>query len=212
MKNKLKSLTISSILGDGYLSKERNRGNYLAIQHCDKQYEYLIWKKKRFEEEGAHVSKVYELPKYKANKIHIGGSAIKGLELRHQFYPNGNKTVTRHLLNCLDAEGLAIWFMDDGGKVITHKNGKICGRYLKISTYSFTYDEHLIIQNYFKVVWNIDVKIKKDHGKYYWLKFPSLQAQKLIDIINQYIHPTMEYKIDLKFANLRSNEQPINTK
>jgi len=208
MTNKLKSLTIGSILGDGYLSKEKNRGNYLTIQHCNRQEEYLQWKAQRFKEEGAHVSKIYNLPKYNAKKIHIGGGAIKGLELRHQFYPNGNKTITRHLLNYLDAEGLAIWFMDDGGKVITHRNGKTCGRYLKISTYSFTYEEHIIMQRYFEIVWNINVKIKIDKCKYYWLKFPSLEAQKFIEIIKMYIHPTMEYKIDLQFANLRSKRQP----
>jgi hypothetical protein len=209
ISKKLESLIIGSLLGDAYLSKPRNRGNYFEIQHSDKQFEYLEWKRSRFIQEGIIPSKLYNLEKYKAHKFHIYGAKFDGLLLRHQLYPNGNKTVTRHHLNRLDAEGLAIWFMDDGGKVITKKNGQINGRYLKISTYSFTYDEHLIMQQYFEVVWDIKCSIKMDKGKYYWLKFPAIEAKKLIAIIQPYIHPILSYKIDLQYKErLCSNEVP----
>lgn len=199
ISKKLESLIIGSVLGDSYLSKERNKSNYLECQHSIKQEQYLLWKRQRFIEEGLYPTKVYNLPKYKAVKFQIAGKSFNGLILRHQFYPNNNKTVTRHLLNKLDAEGLAIWFMDDGGKVICHRNNRICGRYLKISTYSFTYSEHLIIKRYFENVWNIYPSIKMDKGKYYWLKFSAKEANKLITIIQPFIHETLLYKIDLQY-------------
>lgn len=208
---KLKSLVIASILGDGYLSKQRNRGNYLEIQHSNKQLEYLKWKKKRFQEEGISCN-IYDLPKYKASKIQLYGGKFNGINLRHSLYPNNNKTISRRFLNMLDEEGLAIWFMDDGGVCFSkRKGGQISGRYLKISTYCFNYAEHIILQRYFRNVWGINPQIKMDKGKYYWLKFNATEANKLIPIIRPYIHPTLQYKIDLKYKErLRSNEQPRN--
>lgn len=199
VSKKIQSLIIGSLLGDGYLSKPKNRGNYFEVQHSNRQLEYLKWKRERFFEEGLEPSTLYSLKKYNANKFQIYGAKFNGLLLRHQLYPNNNKIITRYHLNKLDAEGLAIWFMDDGGKVLTKRNGNICGRYLKISTYSFTYDEHLIIQNYFKVVWSINCSIKMDKGKYYWIKFSATEAKKLIQIIEPFIHPTLLYKIDLNY-------------
>lgn len=211
VSKKIQSLIIGSLLGDSYLSKPRNRGNYIETQHSNKQLEYLEWKRNRFIEEGLNPSKLYNLSKYNAHKFQIYGTKFNGLLLRHQLYPNNNKTVTRYHLNKLDEEGLAIWFMDDGGKVLTKRNGNICGRYLKISTYSFTYKEHLIMQKYFKIVWNINCSIKRDKGRYYWLKFSALEAKKLIELIKPYIHSTLLYKIDLQYKEkiLCSNEIPI---
>jgi hypothetical protein len=213
VSKKIKSLIIGSLLGDGYLSKERNRGNYLEIQHLDSQKRYLIWKRERFIEEGLTPSKLYFLTKYNGFKFQVYGGKFNGILLRHQLYPNNNKTITRHHLNWLDEEGLAIWFMDDGGKVLTKRNGNICGRYLKISSYNFTYDEHVIMKNYFETVWNIFPSIKMDKGKYYWLKFSATEAKKLISIIKPYIHEDLLYKIDLQYKEtLCSNEQATEPK
>lgn len=121
----------------------------------------------------------------------------------NKFYINRTKVVTRQLLNKLKPLGLAVWYMDDGQLCLHNlKNGKIKSRRARIWSMSFTYEEHLIIQTYFKDVWNIDVKIynsMKKGGIKYYLEFNATNFVKFREIIKDYIIPTMLYKIDMKY-------------
>ena len=75
---------------------------------------------------------------------------------RHSFYPNGNKTVTRHLLNELNDDGLFIWFL------LKSKN-KDHG--LQLETSRLTDDEINIIYNYFTNNHKVDVSFHRRKGK-----------------------------------------------
>ena len=197
------SLIIGSILGDGSITKYKQgeRNSQLTIQHSGKQLEYLTWKRQLFIDAGFKVSKIYDVsrkyPSYRFN-VNLGK---EGNLLRHQLYPNGNKTITRHHLNYLDELGLAIWFMDDGTKQVSwKKDGRCSCRALHISTHNFTYEEQELMVKYFKVVWNVEVKIYKDRTKFR-LNINATNAKTFIDIIKPHIHPSMEYKIDLMYKN-----------
>ena len=95
----------------------------------------------------------------------------------------------------LDALGLAVWWMDDGNLSIYKGNrwGKLCTEY-------FNYEEHLLLQKYFKDKWNINVDIKLEKGKYYFLRFNVTALRQLIKIIYKYVCeiPSMIYKIDMQ--------------
>jgi hypothetical protein len=198
------------ILGDGYITKN----NYLRIGHSCKQEEYLEHKKKLLENVELKVSKTYTILKNQyCNKTFESREPILYKHYRHQFYPNGNKTVTRHLLNQLDANGLAIWFMDDGSCTKKYKNGYGNGRYLQISTHSFTKEENNLILNYLDKVWNIQGRIriakKKDKPEYFYITFNVNNSIKFIDIIKPYIIESMKYKIDFNYDYTNSsNERP----
>lgn len=201
LNKKQKSLIIGCILGDGYITKKTKEGNsYLSIQHSEKQYEYLVYKRNRFIEEGFDVSKIYDVSrKYKAYRFNVKLRLVFN-NLRHALYPNGNKTISRHFLNWLDSEGLAIWVMDDGNSAVKFKDNKCVSRWISIATYDFTYQEHIIIQKYMNVVHHLNMKIYKDR-KYFRSHFNSTESNKLIPIIKPYFIPSMEYKIDLKYKN-----------
>ena len=77
---------------------------------------------------------------------------------KHHFYPNGNKTVTRHLLNELNNEAIFIW--------LTLNSHEVDGG-LALGTLKFTLEENEIIQNYFKVVHGLDTRIRKQRDKVY---------------------------------------------
>ena len=91
---------------------------------------------------------------------------------------------------------LAIWWMDDGNLSILKGN-----RYGKLATECFNYEEHLLMQKYFKDKWDINVQIKLEKDKYYFLRFNSTELKKLISIIYKYVCeiPSMIYKIDLDY-------------
>ena len=88
--------------------------------------------------------------------------------------------------------------MDDGCLSI-HKGN----RYGKLCTHCFNYEENILIQKYFKRKWNIDVDIKIEKNKYYFIRFNVKALKKLIQIIYPYVIqiPSMIYKIDLDYTN-----------
>lgn len=200
---KQKSLIIGSVLGDGSITKHYpGKSNpYLTIQHSEDQLDYLLWKRDRFEEEGFKVSRVYDVSrKYRQYRVNISlPTKEHGIYLRHLLYPNNNKKISRHILNMLDAEGLAIWYMDDGGKRVRYdQTGRCIGRSIGIATHSYTLEEHEIIKQYFDVVNDVDIKIYKDK-QYYRLHMNATSANKFLPIIEPYVHETMLYKIDLEY-------------
>lgn len=195
MTNKQKSLVIASALGDGYIP---SRDSVLSIQHSVKQYKYLVWLRNKFIENGFEVSGIYNVSqKFEAYRFNVKLPIREWKILKHQLYPNGNKTITRHLLNYLDEEGLAIWFMDDGNKEVHWKKDNTLSHWaLGLSTHSFTKEEHLIIQKYFKTVWGIEVSIVKDRT-YYKCRFNTTNSKILINIIEKYMDNSMKYKITI---------------
>ena len=96
------------------------------------------------------------LKQYEQYALQVHISPEIATNYKHQFYPNGNKTITRHLLNELNNDALYIWFLlnshnIDGG--------------LALGTSKFTEDENKIIQNYFNVVHKIDAKLRHRREK-----------------------------------------------
>ena len=75
---------------------------------------------------------------------------------KHQFYPNGNKTVTRHLLNELNDEGLFIWLL---------LKTKEKDQGFELNTSKLTDEEVEIIYNYFVNNHKIDVTLHSRKDK-----------------------------------------------
>lgn len=203
MNKKQKSLLVSMTLGDGYIDKD----NYLSIQHGAKQKDYLEHKKNLLIQNGLKTSRTYNVSRWRiAYRFNCVEPHILK-HYKHSFYPNRNKTITRHLLNQLDEEGLAVWFMDDGCCIKRYKNGFGNGRYLQISTNCFTLKEHEVIVKYFKVVWNIEVMIKackrRDRALSYCLRFNVENSKKFIEIIKPFVIDSMKYKINFEYKDCK---------
>lgn len=197
-------LIVGSLLGDASIPRRLlGTGNhYIDITHSEKQYEYLIYKKRLFENLGFKVSKVYkrQVKSYRLCSIHIYFRENPKImnTLRWWFYNKGYKSFNRNMVSCLTPLGIAIWFMDDGCRAIHYqKNTKnIKGRELYISTY-MSHEEHRLIINYFSKK-NIEIKEVKDRDKFR-LRLNSTNAKKFIKLIYPYICPSMYYKIDLQY-------------
>ena len=89
---------------------------------------------------------------------------------KHQFYPNGNKTITRHLLNELNDDALSIWLTLNSHPVDAG---------IALGTMKFTEEENLLIQKYFQVVHKINLNLRWQRGKPY-LFFPRAATEVLL--------------------------------
>lgn len=168
---------IGMILGDGYL-RENTLSASLVLGHGIKQKDYALFKANLI-----NVPFHFNIYMNKCNgKFYprasvLTESTLELLQLRHRIYINNLKHITLDLLDDLSPRGLAIWYCDDG----CYHNGAI-----NLSTNCFNYDEHLIIQDYFKGL-GIKVDIRKTK-KYYQTYFDCQNTSLFLN----YIYPHCE--------------------
>lgn len=194
-------LILGSLLGDGYCNRKRQ---IIKFCQCEKQKEYLEYKYSFF-----NSDEVYGIYKREYKEGYIGYS-FEFPNIKHKYdtlysyigkylYSNeGRKKISPSYLKELSPLGLAIWWMDDGSLCNSKGN-----RWGKLCTECFNYEEHILLQKYFKEKWNIDVKITKEKDKYYFINFNATALRKLISIIYKYVLevPCMVYKIDMDYKN-----------
>jgi len=189
MKNLTKQFILGSLLGDGSLNKKYHK-RYSEI-HSIKQKEYLKWKKDIFEKDFKVKYREYTRKNgYKECGLWFSDNSLK--KIYQLIYINDRRTITKKLLNQLNHIALAILHQDDG-----NLNGTI----LKIAVCNFSDKECNLLINWIKTKYNINFIFYKSKNKnklYNMIKLNKEEIPKFINLIKKYIHPSMNYKINLE--------------
>ncbi len=184
-------IIIGGLLGDLYCRiKKTSKNANIEGAHCKKQESYLLWKISLLK------SLSFNLRRTNLGYLFFESRAFHCLNLyRNLFYKNGKKEVNKDILDKLEPLGLAIWYMDDGTYSKKDRNSSIF-------TNGFTYEENILIKEWFESKWKLFPKVyatrnpKKYPNKvWHYLNFSVSETVKLINIIRDYIHPSMKYKI-----------------
>lgn len=190
--NEKELLICEMLIGDGYLGNKN-----LGIKHCEAQLPYLKWKRDilinnnidccniRHHKNGTH---------FLANSFYTKSYDWIG-ELKKQIYIP-NKTISLDILKNFTPLGIAIWYFDDGGLSQKKRDGVVCANELMLNT-GLQKAENQIYIDYFKSYWDINFTQVKNHNCYR-LRCGTREARKFIKIINKYIAPGMEYKVQVK--------------
>jgi len=187
-------LIVGSLLGDSSV-RMRNKNCSFRVSHSKKQKDYLEFKRNllkgfstnndlyfRKKKLGNHILETFEFSTFTHSVFNF---------YRKLFYPNGEKKITREVLDMLNPRGLAFWICDDGS--YDNRQG-----YIVLCTNSFSLDEHKIMKKYFEEKWNLSPTIGFKDKKYYYLRFKQNDSKKLIEIIKPFIIDSMKYKIGEK--------------
>lgn len=200
MQKQKKSILISLVLGDGHISK-RGKGNCLQITHSAKQKEYFEYKRNLIAKLlNCSLPGVYHREDAKHNEYSMNKSHRYFRVLRNWLYKDGEKRFSKNILKYIDAQGLAIWFMDDGTHSINRRKttGSIMSHTFKLYTFTNLEDTENIIEM-FKNNFGINVYklkyIKKDGSTVYYLQWKTREGRKFCDLVRPYIIPSMQYKI-----------------
>lgn len=103
------------------------------------------------------------------------------------FYPKGQKRIPNDLIDYLTPHGIAYWYMDDGSKY---------GLSYKISTCSFSWQEHELLKDIFQNKWDIttEIRLQKKYPMFYITK-QNTSNIKFKQLIDPYILSSMKYKL-----------------
>jgi len=211
-REELRSAIIGMVIGDGCLSKRNGRKNaYFQMNHCEAQYEYLLWKKKILDK----VTSSLVSPNHKksGNKLyktyHLGTRQHPFFtKLYNRFYyHNKIKSLDEYLVKKITPLALSIIYMDDGCC------GKAMPEYWTKETFylclcNFDYSNLFILKKSLKLKYNLDWNINKQSKKpnsdrnYYQLRLLNKHNQRFIDIVEPFINQVecMKYKLG-SYAN-----------
>lgn len=191
-----RALLVGMSLGDGYI----NIKHELRIKHSRVQRPYIEYKadllKKIFGGKCEIVD--YEVVLKSNGKTYLQSRILKSnkyfKQIRGWLYKDGNKVISRRILNMLNPEALAIWYMDDGSMGRNkNKHGKISSVYTMLNTQCSDGEADIIIE-YFKEIYNIQ-SVKGFSKGAYIIRFNTKASHDFIALIEYYIVPSMKYKI-----------------
>lgn len=199
-----KSLLIAMLLGDGTICNN----NVYKLSHAKEQYEYLSWKVKLLKSANIQTSDIKEYTSkcgYNAGKnvLYTQLRIIPTIKALRRCVYKPKKTLTRRLLNWLDARGIAIWYMDDGHlNVNTSKQRSNIQHTVHLTT-CVDFNTATIIQTYFQEVWNIKFRVWEERKNLFSLATcGELETIKFLNIVKPFVEqvPSFLYKIRKDFT------------
>lgn len=197
MKRSKKGLLIALALGDGYISKSIGGGNsMLELHHSSKQRAYLEHKRDILHSLiGGKKPEITYREQTGKNGSRYGLVRVRKTHkyftiLRRWMYPN---KYNPEILKYLDAQGLAIWFMDDGchSKATTRRDGTHSSENRLFLCTTKAAAEGVC--KYFRDTWGINWRLYKHRG-YYSIRCGHKEGLKFHELIHPYIIPSMQYK------------------
>lgn len=187
-----KELLIAEMtIGDGHLNQKN-----LEILHCEKQKEYLNWKKQLLINEGIECCPTALINNNGFNAYRFRTKSYPWIKDLRELIYCPSKIYSLEILKEFTPLGLAIWYFDDGCLSQKKRNGVIHANDLILNT-GLQKEENQIYINYFKDYWDINFTQVKNHNCYR-LRCGTREARKFITIIKDYLPPGMDYKIAIK--------------
>jgi len=196
------------LLGDGSLKIGKGSLNArFSCEHGIKQKEYCYWKFKELESAGFSFKTYKRKTPDKRNGILyesaiVSSPAYMSLTTIYKNLYNSKKAITEEFLEDFNELSLAVMFMDDGS---------ISNNSFRIYTNCFSENDLNVFNKFCLNKWNIKFNVQKDNILY----LPFIYKSKFIELISEYVHPSMRYKmVPLKSDKLlehpgEDNQQPI---
>jgi recombination protein RecA len=187
-----KDMIVGTVLGDGCIALHgrKNKSCRLMIGHCEKQKDFLMWKKSIL---ANFVNTINKREDKKKNSIMYNFTTVThdGFKLYRDLFYEGNKKVIKdELITHIKPLSLAVWFLDDGTLM---KNVN-----MRLATDSFTKIENEKLQWILK--YNFDIRSKvceytRHNNKFYYMSFNKENSLKMTEIIAPYAQDCMKYKL-----------------
>jgi len=191
------SILFGSLLGDGHAERRiKGNGTRISFYQEASHVSYLLWLHSLLAELGYCNSNKPNVRTRLGNKgivrkvIRFSTWSYMSLNWVHDlWYVDKVKFVPSIIGKYLTPLALAIWIMDDGGKL---------GSGLKLATNSFSYSDCMLLTKVLYDNFKIKATIQKagvpnQYHIYIWQESMSL----LREIVLPYIHPSMKYKINI---------------
>lgn len=187
-----REIIIGSLLGDARLECRSKEGTArLRIHHGWKQRKLVFWKYKELKQiVSAPPRKIVSWQNPKTSEDYFSwyfhSITLRELGMIHRiFYGEKRKILPQNIDNLLSKRALAVWIMDDGCNT---------GNSLILNTQNFSLAENKEIKSVLKNKFDLESHLNRDRNTWR-LRFPKYSFLKVCNLIQDYIIPSMRYKL-----------------
>lgn len=191
----LKQVLIGNLLGDAYMRRFSNKSNTRIIfRQGSKNTEYLLHLYnvyKQFVLSPPAITSIVDKSSGKTrNNISFATVSLPCFnKFYDEFYMDGKKVIPANIAEYLTAVSLAYWIMDDGGYT---------GSGLKLYTNAFKLEDLNLLVDAINKNFSISVTIHKSSIEHqYTLYISKKQLPLVIELVKEYMHPSMLYKLNI---------------
>lgn len=197
------SVVFGSLLGDSH-AERHSTGNGTRISFTQEAIhkEYLLWLHNLISNMGYCTPNI---PKIQT-RLGIGGK-LRYIHRFHSFtyssfnwiydlwYVNGVKSVPKNIVDFITPLAIAIWIMDDGGRV---------GKGLKFATNCFSYEDCLLLSKILFDKYNLHTSVQSAGVKNQYILYVFKESMPALrEIVRPYIVSSMLYKLgELHFLTI----------
>ena len=192
ISEKQKSIIVGTLLGDGYIYKDKYGGCRLEIKHSNSQKDYVFWLHNNLNNICPGI------PKQRKDNFQWKFNTESNndlIEIYNLFYGSGFKKIPENISDILtNVISLAVWFMDDGSIDYRPKSHYA----FKINTNAFRLEECKILSEtlYRNFVIVSSVNNTLCRGK----RYPGVYIGKkgrdrFLELIRPHIIPCFKYKL-----------------
>ena len=192
-------IILGMCLGDSSIlaNKQTKKSYRISTNHSIKQYEYMNFKKYIFE----GISSYRNSLKSGYTREEQCGFQTKSINISNEFYnsmyKDSKKFISDGINRWFTERTLAIWYMDDGS--VSKSSGSVT-----FSTNSMTQEEVSALSSILKNKFNLDSSIYNTQ-KGIILCLNRINSLKMFEIISNYTHPSMSYKLNGNINNFEIN-------
>jgi uracil-DNA glycosylase len=200
-------IVFGSLLGDGGIT-QKNQGGWASLRfsHNERQKDYLDWKVSLLTTLRSNISEYPATTKIidgrEANcKIHYEATSIvhpQLVEIREKSYMLSGKEIGVWV-KFINPLALAVWYQDDGTLV--------GGEYARLYTLGFYKSDVDWLIAILSTRFGIYATSYETGREGQWaIQIPADYCDRFFGLIFSYVHPTMQYKLPLKW---RGRHQPL---
>ena len=192
-------IILGMCLGDSSLlaNKQTKKSYRISTNHSIKQYEYMNFKKYIFEGISSYRNSI----KSGYTREEQCGFQTKSINISNEFYnsmyKDSKKFISAGINRWFTERTLAIWYMDDGS--VSKSSGSVT-----FSTNSMSQEEVSALSSILKNKFNLDSSIYTT-SKGIILCLNRINSLKMFEIISNYTHPSMSYKLNGNINNFDIN-------
>jgi len=163
LSDRVRSVLLGLVLGDGSLKIHSGYKNArMSFRHSITQKDYFFWKREVLRQELSGNEDWWEQTPDKAHYKEFGKHKLRYqsrarpcltylYNLTHETSRGSEIVIKRSWLNLMTPLSLAVWWFDDGSLVGNASQGVFC-------TDGFKKEDTKILEQYIKIVWNINVE------------------------------------------------------
>lgn len=224
MDKRKRAVIIGMALGDGYVQvRTRYNGNSpyqsrtMRVLHGPQQKAYCEYKAKRLGwalgGRQVNVTKVKNGPGGKYDAYQFSVSHPYFGQVRRWLYPNGQKRFTAKVLDMLNNEALAIWYMDDGSaRKNTNSSGFVSSVATDIATMCSEQEAHEIaawFHDTHRIEWKVRRKKNAPDHSAFFIQCNTAGSHTFASLVTEHIPDCMKYKLShVALANSHERQTP----